>query len=95
MTSWQFLNLIWVVPISIIYVLYFIIFLWDQIKYWKVRKISKDLYGSIINICILCPKCRGFVYGNDWKEHLEYNHSDYPHFVRPIDEDFKDAIEKL
>lgn len=91
------LNLIWIIPIALFYGMILMIKLWQSSNYRKVRKIMAQLYGEIVNDCVLCPVCEGYVYIGAWEEHTtKWPGKHYRgHYIEPIADEFKKASEKL
>lgn len=91
--SW--FNLIWMIPTGVIWSMFLMVFLWQHYLWRKVRRINAKLYGEIVNDCILCPVCEGFIYVNCWQEHLDDGHTNQVHYIEPIEQEFAEARKNL
>lgn len=106
--SLYLLHLIWIIPVALFYLMGLLMFIDNRSKQARVRKIHTELYGegsdekyhpylgNVINSCVLCPTCKGFVYVGVWDEHLGKNggHA-HLHYIEPIEEMFEKARKRL
>lgn len=88
-------NLIWIIPMGLLYFMFLMVLFWQRWMWRKARLINANLYGNIVSDCVLCPVCKGYIYVNDWLEHLDDGHTDQVHFIKPIEQEFAEARARL